>query len=221
MTRRVFSFLGIAMMALLASGAPAWAVDTAEHGVREFLGAGSYTWTAPAGATAVLVELWGAGGGGTAADRRPLRIFQGGRGGYGGGSGAYVRTVVPVVAGQTYTVRVGQGGAGSTGPGNGQPGEATQLIDPSGAVLTYAGGGEGASSATRSPGAGGTPDPSASIKREGDDGGLPSGGAGGIGGTAISGSVQLPYSVDGGRGGSAAGAPSGRNGGPGYAILYW
>ena len=56
----------------------------------------TYSWTAPAGVTHVMVEMWGAGAGGG-----PL---------FGGGGGAYSRSLISVMPGSVYTINVGGGG---------------------------------------------------------------------------------------------------------------
>lgn len=70
---------------------------------------GTKTWTAPAGVTSVIIEVWGGGGGGRTASASP---YAGG----GGSGGGYVRAVYTVVPGNSYTYRVGSGGtAGNNG----------------------------------------------------------------------------------------------------------
>lgn len=77
-----------------------------------YTGAGTYSWTAPAGVTSVDVEVWGAGGAGGG---NPTNQDGGG----GGGGGGYSKVVnLAVVPGNTYTVTVGAGGTGGTGNGN-------------------------------------------------------------------------------------------------------
>jgi hypothetical protein len=56
----------------------------------------TYSWTAPAGITHVMVEMWGGGGGGGFL--------------FGGAGGAYSRSVVSVTPGSVYTIKVGGGG---------------------------------------------------------------------------------------------------------------
>jgi hypothetical protein len=70
----------------------------------------SQTETVPAGATNVVIKLWGAGGGGG--------LFTGPPGG-GGGGGGYAERTLAVTGGQTFTYSVGGGGNGLQGPGNG------------------------------------------------------------------------------------------------------
>lgn len=63
----------------------------------------SGTWTAPAGVTSVIVEVWGGGGRGATIIRYPC-------GGGGGGGGAYSKkSGIPVTSGISYSVVVGSG----------------------------------------------------------------------------------------------------------------
>jgi hypothetical protein len=153
------------------------------RGVIEFSTPGDSSFQVPAGVTSLLVEVWGAGGGGGGGcsgynSTNAASSFAGGGGG-GGGSGAYARSVIPVVPGTTLTIRVGAGGGGGSGgqqqgyglvqPGtSGQPGGATSVLSGTTVLVTAAGG---------LPGAGGTIVP---IHGPG------LGGAGGQGGAVIS-----------------------------------
>src|SRR5262245_52454852 len=76
------------------------------NGIKEFAGPGSFTFTVPAGVTRLYVELIGAGGGGGGGGGEVLVPGPGG----GGGAGASLRSVLPVVPGDTYTIQVGGGG---------------------------------------------------------------------------------------------------------------
>jgi hypothetical protein len=67
--------------------------------------AGTYTWTAPTGVTSVIIELWGAGGGGATSNASNFGIN-----GCGGSAGGYGKGSVNVVSGQSYSVTVGTGG---------------------------------------------------------------------------------------------------------------
>ena len=183
--------------------------------MQEFLGSGIYTWTAPAHKTALTLELWGAGGGGT------QRIIPNARGGNGGGSGAYVRGVIATFSGQTYTIIVGAGGGGDTGSGAGAPGGTTQIVDSVGNILLFAGGGSGGSKAPDTGGPGGIADPTAGVQRTGRKGGTSFGIEGNLGGAAITGSVQLPYNMDGGAGAGYRSSGPGGDGENGYAIISW
>jgi hypothetical protein len=207
-------FFVTSLLLLMGYASHVWS-QTARRGTQEFLGAGSYSWTAPAGVTTLTVEFWGAGGGGT------QRITPNARSGNGGGSGAFVRSVVKVVRGQTYYINVGAGGAGDSGSGVGSPGEATQITDSSGTVLMSAGGGSGGSKNPDTGGAGGIPDPTAGVQRNGKQGGKSNGIGGNLGGAAILGSVGLPYFMDGGAGAGYRSTGNGGDGGSGYAIIFW
>ncbi len=129
------------------------------------------TWTVPAGVTRMFVKMWGAGGGGGA--------YGGWRQGSRGGGGGYTQAIIPVVAGETITYRVGQrgyprwgankaypdGGGASTGGGDNQytaaGGGSTSIKVPSvsSEYCLFAGGGGGGGScngyALNSGGAGG------------------------------------------------------------------
>jgi hypothetical protein len=212
-----------AASATLAPAGPALA------GLREFRTSAS--WVAPAGVTRVLVEAWGAGGsgGGTASAAA---------GGGGGGAGGYQRAVVAVIPGTTYEVSVGAGGGPATAAGH--DGGDSQLRDQArAAVLLVARGGRGgaaptADAAAAAGGAGGRADLSVGLGRDGPSGqpGAPcrvsplnpsaclSPGAGGSGGQAVRGTVDLPPGAGTGGAGGSAGQP-GQPGGPGYVILSW
>lgn len=195
---------------------------------------GSYTWTAPAGVTAVSVVAVGAGGGGTSVyDSIPL--------GRGGGGGLGWKNSITVTPEQSYTVVVGAGGAAATSGGNGgdsyfinastvkggggsNNGVGGGYVGDGGGsggnapMASYLGGG-GAGGYTGNGGNGGTGD--AGTAPQAGSGG---GGAGGFGGTSnekggssgggvgifgqgASGAVgtQDAYTQQGGRGGSGGG----------------
>ena len=73
----------------------------------------SGNFTVPQGVTSLIVELWGAGGGG-GTNSYGLNY----PGGTGGRCGAYGKGQVTVNEGQTYSVLVGLGGSGVTGFSN-------------------------------------------------------------------------------------------------------
>ena len=110
------------------------------HGIQEFTA--DDTWTAPAGVTDVLLEMWGGGGGGGGE-------CSGDRAG-GGGGGAYVRSVAAVTPGDTYKVHVANGVNGGAVCNDGNDGDDSVFFAPTtfgsqsvfAAVLT-AGGGKG------------------------------------------------------------------------------
>jgi hypothetical protein len=74
----------------------------------------SGTWTAPTAVTKVNVLCIGAGGGGAAGARIGAGASATAGGGGAAGNAVYIRDV-PVTPGVTYTVAVGQGGAGGVG----------------------------------------------------------------------------------------------------------
>lgn len=67
------------------------------------------TWVAPAGVTRVMVEVWGAGGGGEKTAFTGTLVSA-----TGGGAGSYARSVLGVTPGVSLTLTVGVGGAGAT-----------------------------------------------------------------------------------------------------------
>ena len=71
------------------------------------------TWTVPAGVDRVLVELWGAGAGG-----RELS---------GGGAGGYLKALLDVTPGDTYTITLGEGGIGQTSSASATNGGTTSI----------------------------------------------------------------------------------------------
>jgi len=80
----------------------------------------SATWLCPAGVTSIQVEAWGAGGGGGGGGTGNKD------GGGGGGGGAYIaNNAVSVTPGVTYTITIGNGGAGGVTNTNGSPGNTT------------------------------------------------------------------------------------------------
>ncbi|MDC0257769.1 hypothetical protein OAK35_03390 [Crocinitomicaceae bacterium] len=73
----------------------------------------SGTFTVPLGVDQLIVEVWGAGGGGA-------RFDGVGNGGGAGGGGGYGKDFIDVIPGTPYTVTIGTGGAGATA--NSSPG---------------------------------------------------------------------------------------------------
>jgi hypothetical protein len=120
-------------------------------GMQEFAAASVHQWTAPAGVTHVLFEMWGGGGGGG-----PLFSE-------GGGGGAYTRGIVPVLPGTTYLIAVGKGGQGNVPfEHDAEDGAASGMLDGNNVVI-FAGGGVAGGRG----GFGGAIDPSAAVSRNG------------------------------------------------------
>ncbi|HEY6872582.1 MAG TPA: hypothetical protein VI298_07660 [Geobacteraceae bacterium] len=190
------------------------------NGMMRYATPGSYTFTVPAGVGKILFEAWGAGGGGGGYTGTSYAVYGGG----GGGGGQY-RGSFAVTPGQTYTVIVGAGGAGSLHSNGGNGGDTSF-----GGTLAVAhgggGGGVAVGTVVGTPGVGGTGggwDPM-------DGGTAISGSLYGGGGTSTSGSLfggtsTTPLNNNGGSVGyySQYGNiyVSGANGGPGHANIYW
>ena len=102
------------------------------RGIKEFVFDAknpAQTWTAPTGVTQVMVEMWGAGGGGGNGDpTSPCFSF-------GGNGGSYSRGVVSVNPGASYSIIPGKGGE------NNQDGQDSSMADDMGNKLITAGGG--------------------------------------------------------------------------------
>ena len=186
----------------------------------------STNFTVPAGVTRLMVEAWGAGGGGS--DALPFPDCS--SGGSGGGGG-YLRTVLAVTPSETLSIVVGAGG----GPGIAGGASA---IKRGTSVLVSAGGGGAASATPGSPavgGSGGQVVSAGGIARNGNGGGggatdsmcqfgpgNPPGTDSGIPGAPIQGSVGLPNSDStGGRGADYNNNFVAQPGGAGDVILSW
>lgn len=99
----------------------------------EFTTTGTTTWTAPATIQSPIT-YWIVGGGGGGAGAYDQR------GNGGGGGGAAITGTYAVVAGTTYDIVVGAGGAGGTGKGS-PSGSHTDGADGTGSSFDFAGGG--------------------------------------------------------------------------------
>lgn len=113
------------MMAIIGAGRFPGAVHTYTT---------SGTESSPAGATQVVIEIWGAGGGGSKDATNQI--------GSGGASGAYVKKTLALSGVTSWAYVVGTGGAGHVGgsDGNGSPGGASTITSLS---LNAGGGGGG------------------------------------------------------------------------------
>lgn len=155
-------------------------------GLTEYGASGPFS--VPANTTHILVEMWGAGGGGSSDPN-----------GFGGGSGAYVRTVLATIPGETLTIEVGLGGQ------IGIAGGSTRVIRQPSTVLATAGGG---GAGTTGPGAGGIASAPTGVRRNGFADGAPPPFVGRIDTNAFG----EPARGFGGYDGA---------GGPGYVIIQW
>ncbi len=190
--------------------------NSSSYKAATFSSAGTYTWTVPACAEQICIEIWGAGGGGSGATYNG-GIYPSGAGGGGGGFGSACFTVVP---GTTYTINVGAGGIG--GPGDGGGGSSAQNGTSGGASnvgsLISATGGTGASFSTPggTPGTGGSSAAANNaVGADGLAGTSTSNGRGGAGGAAGNGGAGGASSSGAGQNGTG---PGGGGSGGGYAY---
>ncbi len=125
--------------------------------VYEWFTPGTYTWSPPSGAIAMLITVVGAGGGGSGATASSTSYgtnvvcVPGLPGGRGGALYAYVSPFG--MTGAPYTITVGAGGAAGTSgtsPTSGGSGGASTIKDAAGNTLAYAGGGYGGSNLSTS-----------------------------------------------------------------------
>ncbi|MFA5574769.1 MAG: glycine-rich domain-containing protein, partial [Brumimicrobium sp.] len=98
------------------------------YGQQVYSTPGSYSWIVPECVTEVTVKVWGAGGGGGAADSHMTNTCHDypeneacSAAGGGGGGGFAMRTYT-VVPGETYQIHVGAGGSGGSAGGSGATG---------------------------------------------------------------------------------------------------
>lgn len=161
---RRFLALGLALLAL-SFGAPSglapasavpisWGIASGFTPVTHTYTTGtSATETIPVGASSLIIEDCGSGGGGGTQNSPNF--------GAGAGSGAYVKKTVSVAgaSGRTLTYTVGAVGTGATIPGAGTNATASTVVNATflTSVSLSAGGGTGGNISGVSPGAGGTP----------------------------------------------------------------
>lgn len=137
--REVTLGTGLAMSSGGVLSATSGALD-----VQSFTTPGASTWTKPATGNWALIEVWGAGGGGSKAGTATA-------GGANGGD--YISVMVKVSElGATETITVGDGGAGATTNGAGSAGGTTSV----GSKLSMPGGSGGLSGSTSQPAAAAT-----------------------------------------------------------------
>lgn len=173
---------------------------------------GSGTEIAPTGASNVLIEVWGSGGGGEAGGATCA-----GRDGDGGGSGGYASASYPVSGGLTLNYVVGDGGVRGTFPnGNGANGTASQVTSGTLSITTLnapaGGGGDGTGGGAA--GATGTGGDTNSPGNQGGDGNINNNGGQAIAGVHDSGGR-------GGNGGTAGVGGSGAGGAVGKVLFYY
>lgn len=132
----------------------------AEVGNQVYNSAGTFTFTQPAGSTAVKVAIYGAGGGGGNGQWFQPVLDRYAVGGGGGGGGGYIVAGFQLAAGQTLNITVGAKGLGSTGTGAGGTGGLSRVTATGVTVTANGGGGGGTSTGILNPtpagGTGGT-----------------------------------------------------------------
>ena len=108
-------------------GTMSWGDVVEFKNIARFAAVGAGNWTVPAGVTKIMVEAWGAGGGGNAYA--------------GGGGGGYVCGVFTVTPGYVVNFSIGDGGLGAHEAAGG--GQSTSITGPLSTL--FASGGSGAS----------------------------------------------------------------------------
>lgn len=180
--------------------------------------AGSYTWSVPAAAKFITIDVTGGGGGGGSGRRGAAGTVRGGGGGGGSGGRTVYQFAVSELSSLGLTVSVGAAGAGAaavsandTNGNNGGAGGASQVqITATSDILAYGFNGTGGSGGTTSGGGGGS---AAWVSTYTGIGGGTGGGSTPAGGTPGFG-VQGPQG--GGGGGGISAADSAGAGGAGY-----
>ncbi|WP_242135056.1 cytochrome c3 family protein [Aestuariivivens marinum] len=175
------------------------------------------SFTIPAGATNIIIEVWGAGGAGGGAKKNSA--------GGGGGGGAYSQSTDAVGPG-LYTIQIGAGGT-SNGPNDGNPGGDTWFGSVS--TVLAKGGGGGLSNGTlgtggqASSGVGDTRlSGSNGLAGSGTQGGNGGAGAnGGVGGNGGNGSVGTNGTAPGGGGGGGGDNNTGGSGANGQIRITY
>lgn len=123
-------------MPVLGSGSVSLSVNAGTV-IRTYTTGTGATEIVPTGATNVVIECWGAPGGGSGGS-------SGSNTGTGGASGGYSRSSYACSGGQTILYTAGVGGTGgSSGGGNGGPGSASHVNSGTLAITTLNGGGGG------------------------------------------------------------------------------
>ena len=100
-------------------------IGTGFSNMQVFSNEGTYNWNVPTGVNKIMVEVWGAGGGGSQ--------------NCGGSGGGYGKEIISVLSNQTFTITVGAGGAPGTQGTQGVVGGTTSF----GSLLSASGGGGG------------------------------------------------------------------------------
>jgi hypothetical protein len=182
-------------------------------GQQQYVSAGTFSFTVPAGATTISAVCIGGGGGGAGGD--------GGRGttNNGGGGGGLCYGRIPVTAGETLTVVVGAGGASNSGA-DGNAGGNTTISRGANTIMSALGGAGGLERNGQVAGpqsaAGGNYILAGDVV-----GGGSAGGAGGAGNNSVSGGTggggAGGYIAAGGAGGVYNGAGSSSTGARGVA----
>ena len=137
-----------------------WTQGVGSAQVQDFRSPGTFGFVDPAGVASVLVEAWGGGGGGGGGGGlTTIPPFINGDEGSYGSPGGYVRALVSVTPGETYSVVVGGGGDGGAGGAagsastaqagaNGSLGDTSTFSTGSTQLLAATGGGGGAGGGT-------------------------------------------------------------------------
>jgi hypothetical protein len=178
--------------------------------IPSFTASGPGTWTVPAGVTSIQIVATGGGGGAS---------FPGTNFGGNGGNGGIVTGTLAVTPGETLSLYVGGGGAGTNVALTGAAGGGSTSVNGTAfQIIAGGGGGGGGGNIEASPGGdGGGAGTSAGTAGTGSDSSGGSPGAGGVGGAGGCGG-DLPPNCgtnppqDGAAGGTGSGGPGGTGG---------